>query len=114
MRRSSVPAWTRTIVGTVGTGRQHTCATGQRQRRVVCRFTTGTNDSVPAPELALEMRTKRRRSGSDYRGEAGHFSAAVAHHQFPASGDLPSPRPQSARIHYTHRSRTSSSLCRPG
>jgi hypothetical protein len=44
MRRSSVPAWTRTILGSVGNGRQHTCATGQRQRRVVCRFTTGTND----------------------------------------------------------------------
>jgi hypothetical protein len=55
MQRSSVPAWTRTMVGIVGTGRQHTRATGQRQRRVVCRFTTGTNDSVPAPELPLAL-----------------------------------------------------------
>src|SRR5436190_18612960 len=34
--------------------------------------------------------------------------ATFAHHQFSASPDLPSPRPQSARIDYTHRSRTSS------
>jgi hypothetical protein len=92
MRRSSVPAWTRTIVGTVGTGRQHTCATGRRQRRVVCRFTTGTNDSVPASELALGMRTKRRRSGSSWR--RSRYRRCCRASSFPASRDLPSPRPQ--------------------